>query len=212
MTAVARRPARRPARRRRRYRNYHLGRGATFGPGLVAPLLGWADLGQPLHWAGLLVMVTAGILVIPSLVVFVLFCLPAMLRGGLVPSWRISHRKRHGRAACKSAYISTSLRRVVMAADRGRCLYCGSAFSPQVDHYRPWQPGGLTTLFNLSVLCAYHNGIKLNYWRQRSGYIWYRPDARTPERLEQAAEIARYIRWRRWSPLRLLRAAWALGA
>ena len=227
MTALARLPA----RRRRRYRNYHLGRGVTFGPALVAPLWGWADLGQPLHWAGLLIMVIAGILVIPSLVVFVLFCLPAILIGGPFRQARIRHRKRHGRAACKSAVITRGLERVVWAMDRGRCLYCGitahelAALPPRigkdgreyrrcmnVDHAKPWIAGFLTVLPNLGLLCDKHNEVKSCYYRERNGYVWYHRESRTPERLAAAAEITRTIRQRQKNPLRLLRAAWALGA
>jgi hypothetical protein len=224
-------PARRPARRKRKYRNYALSRSLTFGPGALVPFAGWIYEREPLRWAGLAAMELAGLLVIPVTVLIVLFVLPAMLRGGLVPNqWRINHRKRHGRANCKSAVITESLRRVVYAADRHRCLYCGitarelAALPPRVgkdgiirprtlhvDHWKPWQPGGLTTLFNLSTLCDEHNEIKLNYWRQRNGYVWYRPSERNQARLAQAAQISAAIRWRRWSPFRLWRAAWALG-
>jgi hypothetical protein len=231
MSIVARRPAaRRPARRRRRYRNYALSRSFTFGPGVLAPLGGWLYLGEPLHWAGLAAMAAAGLVIIPALVVFVLFCLPAIIIGGPFRQWRIRHRKHHDRARCKSAYISAGLRRVVAAMDRNRCLYCGitaaeldllpprvnldGKVTPRrvhVDHGQPWKAGGRTTLFNLGLLCDEHNEIKLNYWRERNGYIWYRPEARTRERLLVAADITRVVLRRRWSILRLVRAAWALG-
>lgn len=220
-----------PARRRRKYRRYHLSRWATFGAGFGTPFAGWIWESEPLHWLGLAGMVLAGELVIPVAVLTVLFVLPGLLLSGLVPvQWRISHRARHGRENCKSAVISASLRRAVLAADRHTCLYCGisarelSALPPRmsmdgnltkrrlhVDHYRPWQPGGLTTFFNMDTLCDEHNEIKCNYWRQRNGYVWYRyrKDAAL---MRQAAEITRSIRWRRWSPLRLMRAAWAMGA
>jgi len=235
MSTVARRPAyRRPARRRRRYRKYHLARSATFGPGFLAPLGGWLYLGEPLHWAGLAVMAAAGLIVIPAAVVFVLFCLPAIIIGGPFRQWRISHRMHHDRAKCKSAYISAGLRRVVLAMDRYSCLYCGRSSAElallpprvnlngvvtprrvHVDHGQPWIAGGRTTMFNLGVLCDEHNEIKLNYWRERrgrrKGYIWYRPQRRTPERLLVAADITRVVLRKRWSIFRLVRAAWALG-
>ena len=220
-----------PARRRRRYRAITLSRSVTFGPGVIAPLGGWLNLGDPLGWAGLLAMTAAGLFLIPLAVLMVMFWLPAVLMGGLVPrKWRISHRRNHGRARCKSAVITAGLRRVTMAMDRNRCLYCGvtarelAALPPRmgrdgrmvfrrlhVDHYRPWVAGFLTTLFNMGLLCDEHNEVKSCYYRERRGYIWYHRSSRTPERLELAAEITRVIRWRRWSPLRLWRAAWALG-
>ena len=220
-----------PARRRRRYRSYAVSRSVTFAPGFFVPLGGWLYLNEPLHWAGLAVMAAAGLFIIPVLLLWVLFCLPAMLMGGLVPRrWRIRHRRNHGRAACKSAVITAGLRRVTFAMDRSRCLYCGvtarelAALPPRMgkdgrlyarrlhaDHYRPWIAGFLTTLFNMGLLCDEHNEIKSCYYRERSGYIWYHRGSRSPERLAMAADITRTIRWRRWSPFRLWRAAWALG-
>jgi hypothetical protein len=188
-------------------------------------------LGEPLHWAGLLVMAAAGLVVVPVAMLWLLFCLPAFMAGGLVPrSWRISHRKRHGRDHCKSAVITKSLERVVHAMDRERCLYCGitaaqlAALPPRagrdgrpvprrlhVDHYRPWIAGFLTTMVNLGLLCDEHNEIKSCYFRERNGRVWYHRGTRTPQRVALAAQITRTIRWRRWSLFRLWRAAWALG-
>lgn len=232
----------RTPQKRRRYRRYALSPWVLFGPAMAIPLGGWLYLREPLrvggpdagwwHLAGLAAMELAGLVLIPVSLLLALFVLPAVLRGGLVPNqWRIRHRKRHGRANCKSAVITASLRRVVFAADRHRCLYCGvtaaelAALPPRlckdgrvrprtlhVDHWKPWQPGGLTTLFNLGTLCDEHNEIKLNYWRERSGYIWYRPSERNPGRLAEAARISAAIRWKRWSLFRLWRAAWALSA
>lgn len=193
-------------------RHYRVSRLLTFGPAIALPLWGWEDLGQPLHWAGLAGMVLAALLIIPMTLLVILFFLPAALRGGLVPrQWRINYRARHGREGARSAYISKRLRAIVFAADRHRCVVCKSTLVLNADHVRPWQPGGLTTLFNLMTLCRTCNLVKLNYWRERSGYVWYRPDMRTPERLAQAAAILRVERRKRWRPLRLLRAAWALG-
>jgi len=231
MSTLARRLAyRRPARKRRKYRNYTLSRSFTFGPGVAAPLGGWLYLGEPLHWAGLAVMTAAGLVVIPAAVVFILFCLPAVIIGGPFRQWRISHRRRHGREHCKSAVITASLRRVTFAMDRNRCLYCGItaaelAMLPQrqgrdgiwrkrclhVDHGKPWIAGFLTTLLNLGLLCDEHNEIKSCYYRERNGYIWYHAGSRTPARLREAADITRVVLRRRWSIFRLLRAAWALG-
>lgn len=225
------RPPRRARRRRRRYRKYRLSRWVTFGTGAAAPLGGWLYLGEPLRWAGLGAMAAAGEAVIPLVILTALFVLPGLVMSGLVPvQWRIRHRARHGRENCKSAVISAGLRRLVLAADRYTCLYCGitarelDALPPRktmdgritprrlhVDHYHPWQPGGPTTFFNLGTLCDEHNEIKCNYWRQRDGYVWYRYRDNAGL-LAYAAEITTTIRWRRWSPLRMTRAAWALGA
>lgn len=218
-------------RRRRRYRSMTLSRSVTFVPGVIAPLGGWLYLNEPLHWAGLAVMVLAGLVVIPVAVLMVMFWMPAMLMGGLVPrKWRIRHRRNHGRGACKSAVITAGLRRITMAMDRNRCLYCGvtaaelAALPPRlgrdgryyarklhVDHYRPWIAGFLTTLFNMGLLCDEHNEVKSCWYRERNGYVWYHSGSRSAARVAMAAEITRVIRWRRWSPFRLWRAAWALG-
>lgn len=238
MSTTARRPvryaARRPARRRRKYRTYHLSRWATFGTGFAVPLGGWAYLGEPLRWAGLGAMAVAGELVIPAAVLWVLFALPALIIGGPFREVRIRHRMHHDRARCKSAVITAGLRRVVLAMDRHSCGYCGISAAElallpprvnldgkvtprriHVDHGQPWKCGGRTTLFNMGALCDEHNEIKLNYWRERhgrrKGYVWYRPQCRTPERLATAADITRVVLRRRWSIFRLLRAAWALG-
>lgn len=243
MTATVRRraPARRPARRRRRYRSYHLSRWATFGIGFFVPLAGWAYLGEPLavagpdagwwHLAGLLAFVLAGEFILPVAVLMVMFWLPAVLMGGLVPrKWRISHRRNHSRLECKSAKITAGLRRVTFAMDRNRCLYCGitarelAALPVRIgkdgrtyarclhaDHGKPWIAGFLTTLFNMGLLCDDHNEVKSCYYRERNGYIWYHRGSRSQERLAQAADITRVVMIRRWSLFRLWRAAWALG-
>jgi hypothetical protein len=218
MTAVRRQPVRRQGRAH--YRRYALSRGLTFMPGAMLPLAAWGYLSEPYHWAGLGVMLAAGLFIIPVLVIWVLFCLPALVMGGFVPrSWRVSHRERHGRENCKSSYITSGLRRTVEAADRNRCLYCGitrweaaaAGMQMHVDHWMPWIAGGRTTFVNCSLLCGQHNEIKSCYWRERSGRVWYHRGSRTPQRLAMAAQISRTIRWRRWNPLRLWRAAWALG-
>lgn len=232
MTAVRRvpAPARHRPRRRRRYRKYKLSRWATFGSGAGLPLGGWLYLGEPLRWAGLAGMDLAGLAVIPAAVLMVVFFLPAALAGGLVPrSWRIAHRDRHGRENCRSSHISASLRRVTLAADRNRCLYCGVTAGElaqlprwikdgvvisralHIDHYVPWIAGGLTTLLNMGTLCDEHNEIKSCWYRNRRGRVWYNRAKRSPANLAVAEEITMSIRWRRWSLFRLLRAAWALG-
>jgi hypothetical protein len=126
-------------------------------------------------------------------------CAPA-----LVPrAWRI--RYRHGRAR---PAIPAWLRRAMLAADRHRCVFCGSRAGLQLDHIRPWASGGLTALFNLAVLCAAHNQVKSNYWRDPDGYVHYRPFAGSAD-VAGAASILRAERRCRRSPLRWLRVAWA---
>jgi 5-methylcytosine-specific restriction endonuclease McrA len=182
----------------------------TFGPGVVLPVWGWSDLHQPFHWAGAGILVAAGLVTWPVLVVMVLFILPCA-PGLLVPrKWRIAHRRRHGRENCRSARIPGYLRTLVFAADRGRCVYCGNPCllpgQRQVDHFRPWSQGGMTSLGNLLTLCATHNSVKSNYWPG----VWYRPMPGFDNRNE-AADIRRVERIRRLNPLRWVRVAWALG-
>jgi hypothetical protein len=252
-TLAYRAPAqrRKPARRRRHYRKYRLSRWATFGTGLLVPLGAWFYAVQPLHWIAAWMpwailggMVAAGEFIIPVGVLFVLFCMPAIIMGGPFRQWRIRHRirhahhrpdcppgcTRHGRDKCKSSVITAGLRRVTFAMDRNRCLYCGISAAQlaelpprvnrdgvktprrmHVDHRKPWACGFLTTLVNMGLLCDEHNETKLNYYRERNGYIWFRPQLRSTERLAEAAEITRVVNRRSRSLLRYWRAAWAMG-
>lgn len=195
---------------RRRYRAPRPGRVVTFGPCLAAPAWGYASTGPAFRWEAAAGLFLAALLAWPALVVTVLFLLPSA-PSLLVPrSWRVAHRRRHGRDACRSARIPEFLRRLVYAADRHACVYCGSPCPAlrerQVDHVRPWSQGGLTTLGNLVTLCAYHNRVKSNYWPG----VFYRPFAGM-ENAAMAADILRAERLRRLSPERWIRVAWALG-
>ena len=233
----ARRTVRRPARRRRHYRSYHLSRWSTFGAGLGIPLGAWAYAVQPLHWVApwmpwaiLAAMASAGLVVVPLLVLWVLFFLPALIIGGPFRQWRIKHRLKHDRGRCKSAVITAGMDRLIKRTDRGRCLYCGisaaqlAALPPRVnldgvitprrlhvDHGMPWRAGGRTVPSNLACLCDEHNEIKLNWWREKNGYVWYRPNCRNPERLAMAEIITKTVLAKRNRPLRLLRMTWAMG-
>jgi hypothetical protein len=196
-------------------------RAVTFGPALAAAAGGWAYLGQPLHWAGLAAMMLAGLLVIPSLVVMALFFVPAALRGAVPADWRKRHRQRlmaQGipRGAQRSSYISKRLKHVTFAADRHRCVACGSRLRSvdhmEWDHVKPWSLGGLTTLSNGMTLCPACNKIKSNYWRFRgSGHRVYVPFEGWANEAAAAEILAAELR-HRWNPLRLTRAAWALAA
>jgi hypothetical protein len=189
----------------------HVSRAVTFGPALVLPAWAWTALREPWHWAGLALLVTLSLWIIPGMIVLAIFFVPH--RGAaLVPrSWRKRYRRYRGpRDTQRSARIPESLRRVTFAADRHRCVYCRKRClrgELQVDHYCPWSQGGSTTAWNVQSLCAYHNRVKSNYWP--GGF--YRPfDAHDDIRL--AAAILAAERRHRWNPLRLTRAAWALGA
>jgi hypothetical protein len=85
-------------------------------------------------------------------------------------------------------------------------VYCHSRAGLQLDHIRPWSAGGLTSLFNLAVLCSLHNRVKSNYWRDRDGFVHYRAFTRADD-LAIAAAVLRAERRCRRSPLRWLRAA-----
>jgi hypothetical protein len=182
----------------------------TFVPALVLPLWGWSELHQPLHLYGLGVMVLAALLIVPAVLLLVLF-LPTAWTAIVPCSWRKNHRQRHGRENCRSAYIPRFLRRLVLAADRYRCVSCGYSGDLQIDHVFPWSLGGLTVFYNLVTLCSECNRAKSNYWQfRRSGNVVYVPfrGYAVPGR---AAAILASERVRRRNLLRLLRAAWALG-
>jgi hypothetical protein len=162
----------------------------------------WHRMHDPGHLVGLAAL--AALMLAASLV---LVTGAACLRGcapALVPcAWRIRYRRGRPRPA-----LPAWLRRAVLAADRHRCVYCGSRADLQVDHVRPWASGGLTALFNLAVLCRAHNRVKSNYWRDPDGYVHYRPFAGAAD-MAGAASILRAECRRRRSPLRWLRVAWA---
>lgn len=199
----------------------HVSRLVTFGPAAAIPAGAWSRLGEPGHWAGLAAGVVLGLAVIPAAIVLVIFLVPHS-GAALVPRKR---RKRyrnklvsHGvsREHQKSSRIPDFLRQVTYAADRHKCVYCRCRFSVhelQVDHYVPWSQGGLTVPWNTLTLCAHCNRVKSNYWHG----VFYRPvsdiygDASLDNRPMAAAILARERR-ARLNPLRLTRAAWALGA
>lgn len=203
------------ARPRRRRPREAVSQVVTFGPAVALPAWGWTRLQEPLHLIGLGVMLVTGIALIPAVIVLVIFLAP---RSGpaLVPrKWRKRYRKRlidRGitRSQQRSSRPSDFLRRVVFAADRNRCAYCRRhVHGPdrQVDHYLPWSQGGLTTVWNTMTLCRACNLTKSNYWRG----VFYRP-VEGYDDIGLAAAILAAERRHRYNPLRLTRAAWALGA
>ena len=189
----------------------HVSRLITFGPAVVLPAWGWLRLHQPGSFAGLAVAAVLGLAVIPAAIVLVIFLIPHS-GAALVPrSWRKRYRRNHGpRETQRSSRIPDLLRRVTFAADRHKCAYCRKRFSVhelQVDHYVPWSQGGLTTPWNTLTLCAPDNRVKSNFYPG----VFYRPwPGSDNERM--AREIFRAERRARLNPLRLTRAAWALGA
>jgi 5-methylcytosine-specific restriction endonuclease McrA len=58
--------------------------------------------------------------------------------------------------------LNPKIRKAVLARDRSRCVWCGSAEKPEVDHIVPQSKGGSDVMSNLRVLChdchAKHTG------------------------------------------------------
>ena len=187
----------------------HARRTVIFGPAVLSGPALWSVSGQAAGLAGLAVLTVLALSAIPVLLLGLLSA-PGALSSTTVPRrWRVAYRRAHGREGARSARISARLRRMVLAADRKRCVACGSGSQPQVDHYRPWAGGGLTALFNLLILCASCNRTKSNYWRDRDGYVHYRPFAGADDRAAAAAILA-CERRARWNPARWWRAAAAM--
>jgi hypothetical protein len=110
--------------------------------------------------------------------------------------------------------LPARLERMILAADRHRCLVCRSPVRPQVDHIFAWSHGGLSSPWNLAVLCAAHNRVKSNYWRWPSGHVSYRAMSEyeaDPAALAAAAEVLALEQLRRWRPGRWWRMARAAG-
>jgi HNH endonuclease len=184
--------------------SHHI-RAAAFVPAPVIGICGWAWLAEPGAATGFAVAVALGLLLWPLLILAAVFFAPSCLSAALPRRWRIRWRKTHERQN-----MPTWLRRAVLAADRYTCVFCGHRAGLQIDHIRPWASGGLTSLFNLMVLCGPCNRVKSNYWRDRDGYVHYRsfPGSGNEQR---AAAILAVERRHRLNLLRWLRAAWSLG-
>ena len=197
----------------------HLSRLLTFGPAAVIPAGTWLYLrepvSKPLDWVVLTAVMLAGLVVIPVLLLTVLL-LPRMPVSALAPRrWRKRYRRwrkntrirwlREDREHQHSSYIPGWLHALVLAADRHRCVACRSRLMLQADHVYPWSQGGLTILLNLMTLCRDCNvRIKSNYWPG----VHYMGAASPAE----AGRVLKRELRHRLNPLRLTRAAWALGA
>jgi 5-methylcytosine-specific restriction endonuclease McrA len=170
----------------------------------VICFFGCIFLGDPGGWKGAGVALGVGIALAPLFPLALVIALQAP--GALVPSgWRASYR--YGR---ERPDIPAWLRRLVYAADRHRCAYCGYAGDLQLDHVHPWSFGGRTSFWNLVTLCGPCNRVKSNYWVDKRGAHYSPFEGRG--NIVQAAAILRAEKRRRWSPIRIARAAAQLAA
>lgn len=189
---------------------------ACFGPVLPAGVMPWDAAGQPYHAAGALAMLTVALLAVPGLMVLLLTW-PTALPGIIVPravraAWRYGLVQEHVPLLRKPSHprCPAKLRRLVIKADRSRCVYCRRRCKVQADHLIPWAWGGLMGLWNLTCLCPRHNKVKSDYWESREGIAYYRPFGGARD-LPEARRVLAACRRARLNPLRYLRAAWALG-
>lgn len=164
----------------------------------AAALLAWNCLGKPGHLTGLALAVAVVLTARAAAARLAVLLIPGILPALAPRRWRIRRRKEHCRPS-----VPARLRRALLAADR-RCVYCGRRDDPQLDHVRPWSAGGLTTGFNLAVLCGLCNKTKSNYSRDRDGYVHYRPWPGFDDIAAAAAILQAELRCRR-SPARWAR-------
>jgi len=85
----------------------------------------------------------------------------------------------------ESTHVPAEVRRAVWERDGWRCQWrtssgglCGSTRRLQVDHVIPRARGGLSTIENLRVLCAFHNDLAA---RKAFGEAWMRRAKRRPD-------------------------------
>lgn len=165
----------------------------------AAGLCSWSALGKPGHLPGLALAIAVVLAARSAIVALAAVAVPGIVSGLVPRTMRIRYRRDHARP-----WIRARLRRAVLAADRRRCLHCGSRADLQLDHVRPWSAGGLTTGFNLACLCRRCNRVKSNYHRDRYGYVHYRPWRGSDDIAAAAAICATELRGRR-SPARWAR-------
>jgi hypothetical protein len=192
---------------------------------LGLPAWGWTDLHEAHGPAGLAVMLAAGLVVVPNILLWLLVFLPSMLPDLLVPSHlRARYRHEHGRRytgrdgrvhEADSSKIPEKLRHVTYFADRHRCvmsrLWRRRACEGVLcwDHIRPWAGGYRTCLRNGMTLCWYHNEVKSNYSRDPDGYEHYHG---SPRNKYLARRILHAELMHRLNPYRGMRMAWAIGS
>lgn len=131
----------------------------------ACPLAAFCSVDQPYRWPA-----AAGAGIVALTIPLAFKASLASVAPVLVPR-RVRMARRHDRPRPP---IPAWLRKAVYAADRYRCVYCGSPDGLQLDHVIPWSFGGLTTLWNLVTLCGKHNRIKSNYWKSDTGKVYYR--------------------------------------
>lgn len=88
---------------------------------------------------------------------------------------RVQNSARSTRAG-SARRISASVRDEVFTRDRQQCTYvspggkrCASTHVLQIDHIRPVARGGVSTIDNLRLLCAYHNRLEAERLMGKSG-------------------------------------------
>jgi 5-methylcytosine-specific restriction endonuclease McrA len=179
----------------------------------------WLYWREPGGWALLGLAELLFVPLWPLICLGFVFGLPAVAALAIPRSWRMAYRRRHTRPS-----VPVRIRRAVLAADRNRCIYCGSqplaavgmrlpavdVGGLQLDHVRPRSCGGLDSLWNFVTLCGHHNRIKSNYWVWPSGQVTYRAFNNYDDRATAAA-ILEVERRARWNVVRWWRAAWSFA-
>lgn len=165
----------------------------------------WTQAGEPERTAGLFSLEALVLLAWPVALAAVVFGPSAAVY--LVPrETRKRWYARHNRRA-----LPKRLQRALLKAYRYRCMFCPERTGLQFDHYCPRSHGGPTNLWNMVVLCGYHNRVKSNYWvYPGSRKAYYRPfdDANNPT---LAGQILACERRQRHNPLRWLWLFWVLA-
>jgi hypothetical protein len=205
----------------------HYWRAASF-----IPPLAWAGSLVPAPTAHALALLAAvviaaavwGLVLLPCLVLVGKFG-PRTLRelcprwdDGWLPALQFTREQRatwrHAHPG-KARSIPARLHRMVLGADRYRCINCGFQGARakrntglQADHVFPFAHGGLTSPWNLVTLCARCNKTKSDYWPWPSGHPSYHAWDGF-DNIAAAASILGRERARRWWPARVLLLAWA---
>lgn len=179
----------------------------VFGGSLLAGALGWAALREPDGSAGAAGFMVLGELVLPGLALCAL-CVQGVGRDLFrTRQRRISLRKAASRARLDRPPVPARLKRTVLAAYRGRCVYCRVRRMIQFEHINPYSLGFLTWFPNMTLLCAACNEIKSSYWKDRR--TGWEADGHGRVNLAKARAIRDRERRARRNPLVWWRASWA---